>query len=211
MMLAYPNTLKEFHLHPDPSGYHIGAIMSQEGNSLGYFSRHSNKAQKTIRSLTRSSWKSLRASNISTKSSVGPKLRFSPTAIIWHAGTLHIHPRAFFARFFYKTRLQWVGQPWGRRTIPPWHWCEHIGKLKWRRCGYFHDTTKNRFRWNILCRPEAHQGYVGCWIGSNKDEIRPNVHGQGRNNNQPGNGIDILTREDLSTGGFLRGPYGMLP
>ena len=105
MMLAYPNTLKEFHIHPDPSDYQIGAVMSKESNSLGYFSRNPNKAQKTIRSLTRSSYKSLRASNISIKSSVGPKSRFSPTARIWHTGTLHIHPRALFAIFVYKTRL----------------------------------------------------------------------------------------------------------
>ena len=47
VMLAYPNFSKKFLDHSDASKYQLGAVISQEGRPLAFFSRKLNKAQRS--------------------------------------------------------------------------------------------------------------------------------------------------------------------
>jgi len=45
MMLAYPNFNKPFQIHTDASHYQLGAVVSQEGKPMAFYSRKLNPAQ----------------------------------------------------------------------------------------------------------------------------------------------------------------------
>ena len=45
-MLSYPNWTKPFIIHMDASNKHIGAVISQEGKPIAFFSRKFNTAQR---------------------------------------------------------------------------------------------------------------------------------------------------------------------
>ena len=44
-MLTYPNWSKPFDIHTDASDYQLGAVISQEGKPIAFFSRKLNSAQ----------------------------------------------------------------------------------------------------------------------------------------------------------------------
>ena len=45
-LLTYPNWDKPFQIHTDASDYQLGAVISQEGKPIAFFSRKLNSAQK---------------------------------------------------------------------------------------------------------------------------------------------------------------------
>jgi len=44
-LLAYPNFNKPFQIHTDASHYQLGAVVSQEGKPIAFYSRKLNPAQ----------------------------------------------------------------------------------------------------------------------------------------------------------------------
>jgi hypothetical protein len=46
VMLAFPDFTKEFHIYTDASDYQLGAVITQEGKPLAFYSRKLNAAQK---------------------------------------------------------------------------------------------------------------------------------------------------------------------
>jgi len=46
VMLAFPDFTKEFHIYTDASDYQLGAVITQEGRPLAFYSRKLNAAQK---------------------------------------------------------------------------------------------------------------------------------------------------------------------
>ena len=44
-MLAYPDFSKPFQMHTDASHYQLGAVISQEGKPIAFYSRKLNDAQ----------------------------------------------------------------------------------------------------------------------------------------------------------------------
>jgi len=45
-LLNYPDWSKPFNIHTDASNYQLGAVISQEGKPIAFYSRKLNKAQK---------------------------------------------------------------------------------------------------------------------------------------------------------------------
>ena len=45
VLLAYPNFTKEFHIHTDASKTQLGAVISQEGKPIAFYSRKLSPAQ----------------------------------------------------------------------------------------------------------------------------------------------------------------------
>ena len=47
-LLTYPDWSKRFDIHTDASDYQLGAVISQDGKPIAFFSRKLNSAQKII-------------------------------------------------------------------------------------------------------------------------------------------------------------------
>ena len=53
MLLAYPNFTKEFHIHTDASKTQLGAVISQEGKPIAFYSRKLSPAFQPYTPLLR--------------------------------------------------------------------------------------------------------------------------------------------------------------
>ena len=51
VLLAYPNFTKEFHIHTDASKTQLGAVISQEGKPIAFYSRKLSPAQTDMPQL----------------------------------------------------------------------------------------------------------------------------------------------------------------
>ena len=47
-LLAYPDFSKKFEIHTDASDYQLGAVISQEGKPIAFFSRKLTQAQRNM-------------------------------------------------------------------------------------------------------------------------------------------------------------------